>query len=85
MLETLASRSDGPSVLRAALAEHRRARMHAEQVRSLRAQTRTPVVTLPYVFIAAITPADYRGLATGLLASNWCSGDLRMRRPGACS
>lgn len=72
-LEALARRSDGRSVLRAALGEHRRARMHADQVRALRAQTRTPVITLPYVFVAAIAPADYERLAGELLASNWRS------------
>jgi anion-transporting ArsA/GET3 family ATPase len=41
---------DGSGPVRAALEEHRQARRHAECLAWLRDRTRTPVVTLPFVF-----------------------------------
>jgi hypothetical protein len=67
-LEVLASRPRAPWALRAALAHHRRARHHAEQLRRPREQTHTPVFTLPYLFGPALGPAEYKWLGRELMA-----------------
>jgi hypothetical protein len=51
---------------RAALAQHRRARAHAAQVARLREQARAAVVTLPYLFVPRLGPAEYRALSRAL-------------------
>ena len=51
------------AVVRVALAQHRRARAHAAQVARLREHTQAPVVTLPYLFVPRLGPAEYEALA----------------------
>jgi hypothetical protein len=51
---------------RVALAHHHRARAHATQVARLREQARTAVVTLPYLFVPRLGPAEYETLAQAL-------------------
>ena len=51
---------------RVALAQHRRARAHAAQVARLREEARTAVVTLPYLFVPRLGPAEYEALSRGL-------------------
>jgi hypothetical protein len=53
-------------VARAALAQHRRARAHAAEVARLREQALAPVVTLPYLFVPELGPAEYRALSRDL-------------------
>ena len=65
-LERLAA---GSGRVRAALAEHRRARAHAERVRGLRRRVQAPVVTLPFVFETELGIADYVRLARRLCGS----------------
>ena len=85
-LEELAS---GSSPIRAALGEHRVARLHAERVRELRRRAAAPVVTLPFVFESELGPADYgrlaRRLSGGDAARSTClrsgSGSTRAARP----
>jgi Anion-transporting ATPase len=50
-------------IARAALAQHRRARAHAAQVARLREHARAAVVTLPYLFVPRLGPAEYRALS----------------------
>ena len=65
-LEELSGRPDAPGALRAALAAHRRARRHAEYVSRLLERTRTPLVTLPYLFAPTIGPLQFETLALEL-------------------
>ena len=51
---------------RVALAQHRRARAHAAQVARLREQARAPVMTLPYLFVPRLGPAEYEALSRRL-------------------
>lgn len=53
-------------VTRVALAQHRRARAHAAQVARLREQSHAPVLTLPYLFVPRLGPAEYEALSRGL-------------------
>ena len=53
-------------VARVALAQHRRARAHAAQVARLREEAQTAVVTLPYLFVPRLGPAEYEALSRGL-------------------
>ena len=66
-LEALTAGPHPASALRAALCEHHRARLHAGNVRALRAQARAPVITLPYLFAPAIGPGEYGRLARELV------------------
>lgn len=66
-LRALATRSHSAGALQAALREHHRARIHIEHVRSLRAQARAPVITLPYIFEPAMGPEEYERLARELV------------------
>jgi anion-transporting ArsA/GET3 family ATPase len=52
--------------IRAALIQHRRARVHAERAGELRRRVPAPVLTLPFVFETELGPADYELLARGL-------------------
>ena len=67
-LEVLASRPRAPWALRAALSYHLRARRHGEQLRWLRTQVHTPVLTLPYLFGPTLRPSDYEWLGRELMA-----------------
>jgi anion-transporting ArsA/GET3 family ATPase len=62
-LRALARRGPGAAQLRAALDEHRQARIHADRVAWLLEHTRTPVVTLPFVF-TEMSPAELERLAS---------------------
>jgi len=66
-LAQLAEQTEAAGQLRAALEQHRRARVHRARVQALRASERAPVVTLPFVFSAEIGPAEYRRLARAVL------------------
>jgi Anion-transporting ATPase len=61
-LRAYARRHPTPAV-DAALAHHRRARAQAAQVARLREHAQTPVITLPYLFVPRLGPAEYRALA----------------------
>jgi anion-transporting ArsA/GET3 family ATPase len=65
-LAELAARPDAPGALHAALMAHRRARRHAAHVSRLQERTRTPVVTLPYLFVPTVGPREYEALALEL-------------------
>ena len=87
-LEELAA---GSGQVRAALTQHRAARIHSERVRKLRRQAVAPVVTLPFVFETELGPAGYellarrlgggRGARSTYLRSG--SGSTRAPRPSA--
>ncbi|HYH88364.1 MAG TPA: ArsA-related P-loop ATPase [Solirubrobacteraceae bacterium] len=53
-------------VVRIALAHHRRARAQAAHVSRLLEHARTPVVTLPYLFVPQLGPREYEALAREL-------------------
>ena len=61
--ERLGAAAGRSPVIRAALAQHRHARAQAEQLRSLHEQAHTPVITLPYLFVARLGPPEYEALA----------------------
>jgi anion-transporting ArsA/GET3 family ATPase len=65
-LEAAARRHPSAWAIGAALAEHRRARGHAEQVGWLRGQAAAPVVTLPFLFVPELGPAELGRLAREL-------------------
>jgi hypothetical protein len=52
--------------VRAALAQHRRARAQAAHVRRLREHAQAPVVTLPYLFVPQLGPREYEALSREL-------------------
>jgi anion-transporting ArsA/GET3 family ATPase len=58
-LQALAQRVPRGETLRAVLAQHRRARVHAARVEWLREQTPTPIVTLPFMFQSEIGQREY--------------------------
>jgi anion-transporting ArsA/GET3 family ATPase len=62
-----AEHAEAPGPLRAALEEHRCARVHRARVQALRDSVRAPVVTLPFVFSAEVGPAEYRRLARAVI------------------
>jgi anion-transporting ArsA/GET3 family ATPase len=64
-LRAFARRRNSPAVA-TALAQHRRARAHAAQVAGLREQAQAAVVTLPYLFVPRVGPAEYRALSRAL-------------------
>ena len=78
-LQALAERRPEVGALRAALTQHRRARRQAEHVRRLRGSARTPIVTLPFLFVPRLGPADYRELAAALAAARPRSTRRRTR------
>jgi anion-transporting ArsA/GET3 family ATPase len=67
-LEVAAQRNPAAWALRAALAQHRRARIQADLVGRLRRRAQAPVITLPFLFVPAIGPPEYDALARALVA-----------------
>ena len=65
LLRACARRRPWPAV-QAALAHHRHARAQAAHLRSLRQQARTPIVTLPFLFVPRFGPPEYDALAREL-------------------
>jgi hypothetical protein len=65
-LEAAARRHASCWAVGAALAEHRRARSHAEQVGWLSRQATAPVLTLPFLFVPELGPAELEQLARRL-------------------
>jgi hypothetical protein len=63
-IEAADRRSGCPALAAAVLSQHRRARMHAVQVRWLRARATAPVVTLPCLFSAELGADGCRRLAS---------------------
>jgi anion-transporting ArsA/GET3 family ATPase len=54
---------EAQAAIRAALSEHRRARMQRSQLQRLRRGTEVPVTTLPYLFVPEISRAELEQLA----------------------
>jgi len=69
-LAQLAEYTETPGQLRAALEQHRRARVHGTRVQALRDSVRAPVATLPFVFSAEVGPAEYRRLARAVVGGD---------------
>jgi anion-transporting ArsA/GET3 family ATPase len=58
--------AEARAALRAALSEHRRARVQRSQVRRLRRAAAAPVITLPYLFQPELGPGELEHLAREL-------------------